>query len=151
MKPKRFSIPEFLDHSRDVIDRHGHIVQVVMGTPDAPGWAYTVGLHRHRLPELIIIGGLAVDDQHGILNELAQRMRAGERFEAGDRESTLLVGFDATFVEVADTSTEDFAVANRLQSGFRALQVVWPDHDNRFPWEDGHALPAECQRLLGLP
>src|SRR3954447_13322413 len=143
MRPKRSSIREHLDQTRKLIDRHGHAVQAVMGTPTSPGWAYTVGLHRHGLPELIIVGGLTVADQHGILNELALRMRAGERFEAGERESTLLVGFEAVFVEVADASTEDFAVANRLQSGFRALQVVWPDHDNRFPWEPGYSIPAE--------
>ena len=150
-RPRPSSISTYLAQVRRLIAQHGHAVQVVAPSPGEAGWAYTVGLHSHGLPELIVVGGLAVPDQHGILNELAERMRDGEVFEPGRRYPSLLVGFDVTFVEVADTTTEDFAVANRLQSDFRALQMVWPDHSNRFPWDPDYAIPKDDQRLLGLP
>jgi hypothetical protein len=31
------------------------------------------------------------------------------------------------------------------------LQVVWPDKENRFPWEPGYSFPPAEQRLLGVP
>lgn len=63
----------------------------------------------------------------------------------------MLQDFDVTHVEVSDTTTEDFAVALKLQADFQALQVIWPDMENRFPWEDGYSFPPTEQRLLGPP
>jgi hypothetical protein len=135
----------------NVIARQGHAVQVVLPTAGGPGWAYTIGLHTFGLPELIVVGGLSIPDQHDLLNDVAMRMRKGEVMEPGTCDDTILVGYRAAFIEVADTTTEEFAIGNKLQSDFRALQIVWPDHDDRFPWEPGYSLAPETQRLLGRP
>ena len=92
-----------------------------------------------------------MNGQHGVLNDLAKRLRSGDDLPVGSRDPSVLEGFEVTYLEVADTTTEDFAVALKLQSGFRALQVVWPDLDNRLPWEPGYSFPATEQRLLGPP
>jgi hypothetical protein len=140
----------YLDRMRGIVAEHGHAVQQV--APDEGlGWSYTIGLHAAGLPELIIMGGLALDGQRRTLNGLAERMRAGESLPIGERDPTVLKGFDVTYVEVADTTTEDFAIALRLQSDFRALQVVWPDLENRFPWDPGYSFPPDEQPLLGEP
>ena len=149
---RRRRVPDYLDEVRRIIARDGHVVQIVLPNHDREaGWAYTVGLHGHGLPELIVVGGLSVPCQHSLLNEVAQRMKIGEPFVPGQRERDLLVGAEVMFVEVADTTTEDFTVANRLQDNFRALQIVWPDHSHRFPWESDYELAAWHQRVLGLP
>lgn len=141
----------YLSHLRGLIENGEHAVQGVMGDASGPGWAYTIGLHAAGLPELIVIGALTFPDQHGVLNQLADEMRRHGPPQPGERRSGILVGFEISFMEVEDPSTHRFAVANRLQSDFRALQVVWPDHDNRFPWEPGCAITASDQPLLGSP
>jgi hypothetical protein len=142
----------YLEGIRAKVAKHGHAVQQV--APDdegSPGWSYTIGLHAAALPELIIIGGLSLQAQGRTLNRLAERMRAGETLQVGERDATVLEDFDVTYLEVSDTTTEDFAVALRLQTDFQALQVVWPDMENRFPWESGYSFPPAEQRLLGVP
>lgn len=140
----------YLKETRRLMTREGHVVQIALGNGAEPDWAYTIGLHGRGLPEVIVIGGLSIPHQHGLLNEVADRMRAGDEFAPGHYESDLLEGYDAAFVEVVNTDSEYFAVANRLQANFRALQLVWPDHDNRFPWESGCEVPLDAQPLLGL-
>jgi hypothetical protein len=139
-------VSAYLESVRAMIEEHGHAVQVVGGSP---GWAYTIGLHAAGLPELIVVGGLSVEGQHRTLNALADRLRSGEVLAVGERDPSVLEGVDVTYLEVADTTSEEFAVAVKLQAAFRALQVVWPDMENRFPWEAGDAFPPSEQPLLG--
>ena len=145
------AVEAYLDELRATIDEHGHAVQQVASGGDEPGWSYTIGLDAFELPELIIVGGVPRGEQGSILNGLAARMRDGEELELGARDPSVLEGFDVTYVEVADTTTEDFAVALRLQRSFRAVQIVWPDVQNRFQWDPGYAFPPREQRLLGSP
>jgi hypothetical protein len=146
-----FDRAAYLKDIGEKIARHGHAVQQVAGADGEPGWSYTVGLHAAGLPELIIIGGLARGGQVSVLNRLAERMRSGEALHLGERDPDVLEGVDVTYIEVVDTTTSDFAVALKFASDFRALQVVWPDHGNRFPWEPGYSFARAEQRLLGLP
>jgi hypothetical protein len=141
----------YVDDIRSGIAEYGHMVQYVGSTEDEPDWSYTIGLHADGLPELIIVGGLSMEGQHAVLNDLAARLRSGEELPIGGRDPSVLEGFDVTYLDVVDTATQDFAVALRLQSEFRALQAIWPDRGNRFPWEPGYSLPLTQQRLLGLP
>jgi uncharacterized protein DUF4262 len=141
----------YLTNVRSMIAERGFAVQGVSLDWTRPGWVYTIGLHRAGLPELILIGGLHPLDQHGLIDELARRMLAGDVIEPGRIDSGVIEGFDVTYLEVLDTSSDWFTVANRIQSGYRALQIVWPDHDDRFPWEDGYDIPLDDQPLLGLP
>jgi Domain of unknown function (DUF4262) len=139
----------YLEEIRAKVAEHGHAVQQVAAAEGEASWSYTIGLHAAGLPELIIVGGLGLAGQGSVLNRLAERLREGETLPVGERDPSVLEGVDVTYLEVADTTTEDFAVALRLQSDFRALQVVWPDLENRFPWEPGYAFPPDEQRLLG--
>ena len=140
-----------VDQVRRLVHDHGFAVVAVGGDEHGPPSSYTVGLHAEGLPELVIVGGLSTGGQQSTLNVLADRLLAGESLQVGARDPSVIDGFDVTYIEVADTTTEDFAVALRLQAGFRAVQVVWPDTDNRFPWEQGYSFSPVEQRLLGPP
>lgn len=141
----------YLDDLRAKIGRYGHAVQQVGGSPGSAVWSYTIGLRAVGLPELVIVGGVAGQAQQQILNDLAARMRVGDELPIGQRDRAVLDGVDVTYVEVTDTTAEVFAIANQVQSSFRALQVVWPDTENRFPWEPGYAFAPGAQPLLGEP
>lgn len=151
LQARRHGLRRYRKHLEAMIAEQGFAVSVVAPSFEREGWAYTVGLHRSGLPELIVIGGLPTHEQYGVLHELAMRAGRGKRYGPGERLGSVLVGYDAAFIEVMDTGSDWFEVVNEVQSGYRALQLVWPDHGHRFPWDDGYDLPPDCQPLLGLP
>lgn len=114
---------------------------------DGAAFTYTVGLTEFDHPELIIMT-LPYQHAHTMLNELGRRVRDGERFTAG---MTLLeVGNLAMkTVDVVDIRPY-FGAARRKYHRVRALQVVWPDKNSRFPWEPEYEIDPSVQPLLGV-
>lgn len=71
---------QIITRTMKTIEEHGW---AVFGIESNPGFAYTVGLTFHRVPELHI-AGLDVDHATRILNTLARRqVDSGLPFEAG--------------------------------------------------------------------
>ena len=139
----------YLDMVREKISEFGVFIQYVGGS-DSPAWAYTVGLHAQGLPELIMVGGLDRPAFGRVLNGAAARLRTEWTWTHGTVVSGLLSPvLDLTCLEVDDVHTDYFSVALELDSGFRALQLVWPDMSNRMPWEDGYEFGHDEQPLLG--
>ena len=128
------------------IKRHGHQVVGVFD-PDGEGvpFAYTVGRSLLGRPELFITGGMPLHVLGRLLNDAAA-MDDEAPIEAGERRDGLLAGYPAWFVE-ADPRAAEMNVALRLVPSARALQVVWPDVDGRFPGDPGYGLTAEHQPL----
>jgi hypothetical protein len=111
------------------VARYGLHVINVPADERGPGFAYSVGLHRSfQHPEVIIVG-LARDVMHGMLNDLADRVRQGERFEAGATSDEFLEGYACTFREVQGRLYVDD------WQPFPALQLVYPDRERRWPWD----------------
>lgn len=111
--------------------------------------AHTTGLARLGAPELVVAGVgqplcddvlAAVVDAH--LSGAAQ-LRAGVTLHG-----IIVGGYTIELVEVIDTSV---LTAAKVSAGsqVRALQLVLPDPQGRFPW-DPHVRMDE-QPLLGVP
>jgi hypothetical protein len=150
----------FLDRVRAIVDEHGWLVQGVFPTyDDPPGtvpFAYTVGLARHGKPELIIFGA-GWEQMAGILNLVAGRALDGVDYTDGLRLHHVLQDHPVRLVVVPD-SRQHLTVANTLahlegwwtsQAPLPALQVVWPDPHDRFPWDSGYAYELGRQPVLG--
>lgn len=142
----------YLDRLRALVDKHGWAVQGVGADVEAgvPGFAYTVGLAKKGLPELIVLG-LPMDAAQPILNTLARRMVDGESFEDGSdiieaanlplRLQTLEGAHLRNWVRFAD-------LMNGEPVGVR--QLVWPDRDGRFPTDPGVDGRMAAMQDLGL-
>jgi hypothetical protein len=126
----------------DRIDRYGWAVVGVSGLPEEPWstFAYSVGLTRIGAPELILFG-LCPHTGARILNVLAGRVLSGEVLVDGDEvppPSTIgpPIRLGAVPVDVVD---DYLLIAHRFYPaepfGVRALQVIWPDDEGRWPWE----------------
>ena len=144
-----------LRHQDQIIDRVGWAVTAVLPTPEHPGapFAYTVGLTAHDHPELVI-AGLDPLSAQALLNDLAARVYdTGARFTHGQRVSDLIAGYDAVILE--GPATDDLhpgaAYARYGRDRVRLRQIVWPDPQARFPWDDGYAHPPGAQPLIGRP
>jgi hypothetical protein len=121
----------------DVAQYGLHVIRV-HGDEAWPEFTYSVGLYRtFELPEVIIVG-LRRELAHWILNELAARARAGERFQAGDMVDGLLDGFQVTFRPVSSEHVVahfGWALWYYDHQPFPTLQLVFPSTAGVWPWE----------------
>jgi hypothetical protein len=123
----------------DDVEEFGcHVIQV-RGEGGFPGWSYTVGLgDTLGCPELIVIG-LKEGVAYSLLNECATRLQQGIRFEQGSRARDLLANVECEFRQVEKRwlrQTMGYAVWFYGGDDFSGLQCVYPDMDNRFPWDE---------------
>lgn len=120
----------------DTIREHGWSALRVEG---GISFAYTVGLwHTFRRPEIAMFGLDGEGMQHW-LNACVALGREQGWPEQGDPFEGVLAGF-ATQLRPVDDSWRDalFGTAHRFYRGFAVpvLQLVWPDRDGHWPWEE---------------
>jgi hypothetical protein len=160
------NIEDFLRRKQEIIDKVGWAVMHVLPNGDDPDdphdpddpdattpFAYTVGLTAHGYPELFI-AGLAPGIAHALLNDLAGRVYdQAKRFTHGQRVSDLIAGYDAIIVEgpVIEALPPMAAIARYGRDQIRLQQIVWPDRQGRFPWQDGYDLDPHTQPLIAHP
>lgn len=137
---------DYLNTVLDKIHTHKVMIQGVFPTQDDPdtiGFSYTVGLSAHDHPELIIFG-LPMRMAQTLLNDLAFRViDKNARFHAGQEIHDLIRDYPARLVEVAD-STEHLTIANRIYTApVAALQVLYPDAEGRWPWDENSGVALE--------
>ena len=121
----------------DIAEHDLHVLKV-FGDDEWPEFTYSVGLYeRFKVPEIIILG-LRSELAHSLLNELARRARAGERFAAGDKVGNLLDGFDVELRPIPEPYIEPhFGWALWFYDGrpFPAVQLVYPTTSGFWPWD----------------
>lgn len=104
-------------------------------------FGYTVGLGRRepRHPELVLVGRWPHPE--GILAAAVALIEDGAAFAAGDETDEVLDGYPVRFAEVAASRRDELLGYARWAHGgrsFEALQLVLPDREGRWPWEDGY-------------
>ncbi|MFI5808594.1 DUF4262 domain-containing protein [Streptomyces sp. NPDC051561] len=128
--------------------------QIVMIPADeqGPGWAFTIGLwHRHRIPELAMFG-LDIHLMQTLLNGLAQKAVEGQPLET-DQERHDIASVPIVLKTVDYRWYRAFfgtAIDFYRKPPFPFLQVLWPNRDGAFPWQDGGDDLATRQPQLSL-
>ncbi len=141
------------DFMADVVDDIRRVGWAIIAVEDEQGrhlHTYTAGLTRyHGHPELIF-SGADFHTAHHVLDVLADGVRAGRRFEAGQVLAPEEAGRACVLARVDGTR---LPLAQRLYGSpattVTALQVVWSDAGGRWPWEicDHH---RDGQQLFGV-
>lgn len=134
----------------DNIARTGrHIMWVFPDPEGGEVFSYTIGNSLRGLPELLWLGRYDPKTVVWLLNELSERMvrrrgsfRDGEIVDLGGAQPICVV-------EASDEVKERFTiqVANFANGDYSVLQVVMPDKEGRFPWDDGCADPYARQKI----
>ena len=138
---------------QDVADHKAHVMHV---TDDAgvPKFSYTVGLWHHFEQPEVIVFGLDVEAAEELLQRVVEAAGEGARFAHGEKHEGLMVGFAARFLDVPEEAAQAHlgAAAWAYQAQpFRSVQLVWPDKEKRWPWQDGVRQGfRDVQPLLGL-
>jgi len=125
----------------DVRDHGWHVVAVVEEN-GVPGWAHSVGLYKTFGHPEVVVFGLANDVLAGLIDDIAEEVRAGRRFACGDLHGDLLEGTPCLFKPVhRDWYPALLPDAEWFYCGgsFPLIQCFWPDGDSRFPWQSGFA------------
>lgn len=120
-----------------LIAEHGWAVQGVFGSADSPSFSYTVGLTAKGLPEVIVFG-LAPEDGAVFLNLLARRFTTDGVPALDTNLDEVAEGLPAQLVAAPRSETDKYMFATGARyPGYTALQLVWPDANAIFPWQDG--------------
>lgn len=122
------------------IEEHGcALISVGRDCEDDLGWTYSLGIYDTcGQPELITIG-LPFEVAKSCLNEAARRMRAGADLTKA-RQNELIANVDCQLRTVAPTWVNrlmNFANWYNDRTDYPVLQIIYPDLQNRFQWEEG--------------
>ena len=117
-----------------------HLQFVPQPIPLETCW-YTIGLTGHGHPELILFG-LPPDIARPTLHTVAREVIAGRRTcTAGQYADDVLEGHRVQFVAVTEPDRH-LPVAAQFYAAttgtaLSAVQIVWPDRYQRWPWQPG--------------
>ena len=142
MKPLKNKDHSCIDQERTKshIEQFGLSVLVVQSTEYLPSFAYSVGLQEtYNHPEIILFG-LKPEIMHIIINDVADLIKNGDRMEAGNEYVNIFKDNRAYFLVVEKRNIGDYfgvAIDYYGNSDFRALQLIWTDRIDKFPWEEG--------------
>jgi hypothetical protein len=135
----------------DDVRKFGWHVVIIREQEGTPGWAFTVGMAKtFGAPEFIVVG-LKQRVAHAVLNEIAERIRQGQKFETGVIVEGLLEAATCTIRPVAAKWFKRFvgyAQWFNRDRPFEVRQVIWPDHEGHFPWEPGFCAEWQSRQAL---
>ena len=135
--------PEQLDsHERNFVAKvreHGWFATHVAGDKEGPRFAYTTGFGlKLGFPELVVLG-LPRNIAHDSFWHIYRQLEAGKRFGIGTREDDIFENLPAVLLPVSVQHYREHLGWSRWFYGndeFECLQLIVPDADGRFPWED---------------
>ncbi|CAN5248892.1 hypothetical protein BH11BAC5_BH11BAC5_08500 [soil metagenome] len=120
------------------IKQFGLTVLLMPASDYLPSFAYTVGLwETYKHPELISFG-LTTKTLHLILNDAGAMIKSGEKFNIGQTYHCFFKKSKTEFIQVDYENIRDYfgnAINFYESKDFPALQLVWTDRANNFPWE----------------
>jgi hypothetical protein len=141
-------VAEYLTQILGRIDETGWVVQSVGAEDPRPPWAYTAGLTRHGLPELVVTG-LDAHPSARLLNAVA-----AESLEAGPLQpGQVLTARGLPPIEVvalAEPSAHLSLAITLYGPDVRALQLVYADEEGAYPWSSSYRGGLGGQPVLGV-
>ena len=125
------------------IERVGWHVVMVPEEGNTPGWAFSVGLFQSFSHPEVVVFGLPLELSGQVINSIGEEIRAGKTFEAGSEHREILDEVRCTFRHVNARWYRAFLGASGWYyrgPDFPALQCIWPDRKQNYPWEPGFDL-----------
>jgi hypothetical protein len=144
---------------RERIAKHGWTHIGVFNTEETPAdefgppFTYSVGLTERGMPEIVILG-LPPKMAMGLINDTVHMWTEEGVSAFNVPVQGILKGMPVMYLEVEPEKESWYFSATRRFYGDRVkpVQMIWPDEDGRFPWQEGFNpkfLPH--QPLLGKP
>jgi hypothetical protein len=136
---KCISKDNLLVQTKKNIDKYGLQVIMVSGSDYSPSFAYSIGLYgTYNQPEIICFG-LPEKLGHEIINDVAELIKNGQIIKTYINYDNIFNDSRAVFLPVDDRNISDYfgAALNYYdKTKFPAVQLVWTDKNDKFPWEE---------------
>jgi hypothetical protein len=133
------------------IEKFGWTVMLLEATGYLPSFAYTVGLWKNYNQPEIISFGLTTKTLHLILNDAGEIAKSSQTIEIGRAYDNFFENSDTEFVKVDSRNIEDYfgqAINFYNTKYFPAIQLVWTDRNNKFPWDKDYEEEFEYRQPL---
>lgn len=121
------------------VKKNGYFVALFEKEEGEPAFAYTIGLYdKYEHPEFVLFG-LNLDTMMIMLSDAAERVKAGEKFEVKQDYGDFLEGYNLMFQHAnVDEYKGFFGYGVEFYEGhdFPMLQMVWPDQEHLYPWDE---------------
>ena len=130
---------ELLVQTKNNIAKYGLQVISVSGSNYTPSFSFSIGLFEtYKQPEIICFG-LPEKLGHEIINDVADLMKNGEQIKTNINYDNIFKDSRAEFLTVDHRNIDDYfgAALNYYDTiKFPAIQLVWTDRNDKFPWEE---------------
>jgi len=133
------------------IKKFGWTVLLIEGTAYLPSFAYTIGLWKNYNHPEIISFGLTTKTLHLILNDAGEIAKTGQKIEAGKNYDVFFENSDTQFLKVDNRNISDYfgqAISFYKTTDFPAIQLVWTDRNNKFPWDKDYEKELKFRQPL---
>lgn len=125
---------------RHHVEQNGYYLGLLEPEDFLPGFAFSIGLYKNYGHPEIICFGLTVDNMAEILTGICETVKKGATYVPDKSYDDILADHDVRFLRADKSYYADYVgYACWYYEGheFPLLQLVWPDRDRKFPWEDG--------------
>ena len=126
------------NRTKSDIEKYGLSVIIIEATDYLPSFAYSIGLWtKYNHPEIICFG-LRTQTLHSIINDVADLVKCGQKTETNKTYHNVFENSKAEFLKVDSCNLSDYfgtAIDFYNSNEFPALQLIWPDRNDKFPWE----------------
>jgi hypothetical protein len=130
----------FIEKTEEHIRKSGLSVVCVSGDEKNPPFAYSVGLQKtYDHPEIICFG-MPIKLSHQIINDVAEIIKKDGKIKPNTEYTNIFKDSRAIFLPVKKNNIEGYlyvAIGYYGSNNFEALQLIWTDRNNKFPWEKG--------------
>ena len=135
-----------LDEIRKAANGYGW---TIVGVRDgSPTFTYSAGASERNLPE-IIITGLHPVTCGMLINDFLEMLQEGKEILEEGRNYTKVANMPCQVKRLTyNQASSHMTAALRINSSAKCYQLVYPDPNGVFPWEDGYNFPK--QELLYL-
>lgn len=122
------------------IEARGFSIITKEGTRYFPSVAYTVGLQKKLNHPEIIVFGLTTSNMKSILEEVVDIVKTGTKLQVATCYNNFFDNASAEFLAVDKLNIKDYFLdipGICDTENIKALQLIWTDGKNLFPWEEG--------------
>ena len=122
------------------VREHGWFRTNVFGEEALPGFSYITGFWLSAQTPEIIVFSMKAQIAHDLLWDMFRDGRAGVKYPVAMRTNQIFANAPAYLFPVAKNRYREHLGWSRWFYGgddFPCLQLVWPDRDGLFPWEQG--------------
>src|ERR1051326_978968 len=136
----------------DVIEHKCHIIGIPEG-PHGPSYSFSVGLFLHFEHPEIIIFGLPYTVAATAINDIRTFIEQGRFFKAGDISEQIFAGYPGAFIDVSRAFYPYYLGTaiwfyRSINNGFPVMQIVWPDKNGKFTWQEGYDVHYNARQPL---